>query len=59
MLIVSTHPGAKVVSKAYPDEKVGVFALRNGKNIVVEYSELDPTEACATDLGEALSLQYQ
>ena len=44
--------GAKVVPKAYPEEKVGVFALREGQNVVVEYSELDPEEASATDSGE-------
>lgn len=43
--------GAKVVSKAYPDEKVGVFAVRDGSTEVVEYSELDPEEASATDPG--------
>ena len=32
---------AKVVAKAYPEEAVGVFALRNGRCEVVEYSELD------------------
>lgn len=40
-----------MVSKAYPEEKVGVFALREGQNVVVEYSELDPEEACATHPG--------
>lgn len=40
---------AKVVSKAYPEEKVGVFAVRDGHTEVVEYSELDPEEASATD----------
>ena len=37
--------------KAYPEEKVGVFAMREAQNVVVEYSELDPEEACATDSG--------
>ena len=41
--------GAKVVSKAYPEEKVGVFAKQNGAYTVVEYSELHPDEASATD----------
>lgn len=37
--------GARVVAKSHPDEKVGVFAQRNGKLGVIEYSELDPVEA--------------
>ena len=41
--------GARVVAKSYPEEKVGVFAQRGGKLQVVEYSELDPIEACAED----------
>ncbi|EFN54432.1 hypothetical protein CHLNCDRAFT_31829 [Chlorella variabilis] len=41
--------GARVVAKAYPEEKVGVFARRNGALEVVEYSELDPAEASASD----------
>ncbi|CBI27203.3 hypothetical protein VitviT2T_000117 [Vitis vinifera] len=40
---------AKVVRKAYPQEKVGVFVRRGkgGPLSVVEYSELDPTLASA------------
>ena len=41
--------GARVVAKAYPEERVGVFARRNGHLGVVEYSELDPVEASALD----------
>ena len=41
--------GARVVAKSCPEEKVGVFAERNGKLEVVEYSELDPSEAEAVD----------
>lgn len=36
-----------MVAKAYPEERVGVFARRNGRIEVVEYSELDPKEASA------------
>ncbi len=32
---------AKVVKKAYPEEKVGLFALRNGLPGVIEYSDID------------------
>lgn len=38
-----------MVAKAYPEEKVGVFARRGGGMEVVEYSELDPTEASAAN----------
>lgn len=41
--------GARVLAKAYPEEKVGVFATRNGNLEVVEYSELPPAEAAAMD----------
>ena len=40
---------ARVVAKAHPEEKVGVFARRGGRLEVVEYSELDPSEASAAD----------
>ncbi len=33
---------AKVVAKAYPEEKLGVIVVRDGKYSVVEYSDLDP-----------------
>ncbi|KAG2434619.1 hypothetical protein HXX76_007514 [Chlamydomonas incerta] len=47
--------GARVVAKAYPEEKVGVFARRAPDAggppalCVLEYSELDPARAAATD----------
>lgn len=41
--------GAKVVPKDYPEEKVGVFATKNGKLCVVEYSELPPHLATKED----------
>ncbi|BDA40449.1 UDP-N-acetylglucosamine diphosphorylase 1 [Coccomyxa sp. Obi] len=40
--------GARVVAKAYPEERVGVFARKDGCIEVVEYSELDPQQAAAT-----------
>lgn len=39
---------SKVVRKAYPEEKMGVFCLREGKLVVVEYSELPPEHMHAT-----------
>ena len=42
-----------MVAKAYPDEKGGVFARRGGQTEVVEYSELDPSEAAATFDGKS------
>ena len=44
--------GARVVAKAYPEEKVGVFAQRGGHTEVVEYSEMEPQEAASIDPGE-------
>ena len=49
------NAGARVVTKAYPEEKVGVFAQRGEGVEVVEYSELDPQEAASTDPGTASS----
>lgn len=34
--------GAKVISKAAPDERVGVMCYRNGRPSIVEYYELTP-----------------
>ncbi len=42
-----------MLSKAYPEERVGVFARKDGKVEVVEYSELDPSEAAATFDGKS------
>ena len=47
--------GAKVISKAYPEEPVGVFTRRGGKVHVVEYSELPADLATAEDPGHAAS----
>ena len=46
-----------MVAKAYPDEKVGVFASRGGHIEVVEYSEMDPQEAASTDPGKLASMR--
>ena len=42
-----------MLSKAYPEERVGVLARKNGRVEVVEYSELDPSEAAATFDGKS------
>ncbi|GLC67245.1 hypothetical protein PLESTF_000532900 [Pleodorina starrii] len=57
--IAKADVGARVVAKAYPEEKVGVFARRRGAAAattaaagslaVLEYSELDPALASATN----------
>ncbi len=39
---------SKVVRKAYPEEKVGVFCLQEGRLAVVEYSDLPPEQMHAT-----------
>ena len=41
-----------MVAKAYPEEKVGVFAQRGGHTEVVEYSEMEPQEAASIDPGK-------
>lgn len=42
------------MAKAYPEEKVGVFARRGAHVEVVEYSEMDPKEAASTDPSKPL-----
>ena len=34
---------AKVIAKAYPEEKLGVAVVRNGTSSIIEYSDLDPS----------------
>ena len=47
-----------MVAKAHPEERVGVFARRNGRIEVVEYSELDPKEASALN-GTGMHLDWR
>ncbi|MDP7030020.1 MAG: UTP--glucose-1-phosphate uridylyltransferase [Phycisphaerales bacterium] len=47
---------SKMVSKAGPDEKVGVFAIRGGAPGVVEYSDMTESQTTATDSGGHLRL---
>jgi UDP-N-acetylglucosamine/UDP-N-acetylgalactosamine diphosphorylase len=44
---------SKAVAKASPEERVGVFCLRDGKPSVIEYSEMTP-EMCAARDGSGL-----
>ena len=50
--------GAKVISKAYPTEPVGVFTRRNGKVHVVEYSEMPESLATARLEGPDGALKF-
>ena len=40
---------SKAVAKASPEERVGVFCLRDGKPSVIEYSEMTPEMCAARD----------
>lgn len=42
-LLGNSELSSKMVPKAYPLEKVGHFCVQNGRNVVVEYSDM-PTE---------------
>ena len=48
--------GSKVISKAAPDERVGVMCYRNGRPSIVEYYELTPE--MATEKDESGRLAY-
>lgn len=48
---------SKMIPKAYPEEKVGVFAQQGEKNLVVEYSDL-PAEL-AKERSETGELRFQ
>jgi phosphomannomutase len=46
---------SKVVKKRYPEEKMGVFAFKNGLPGVIEYSEISPEMAKKLDGGNILA----
>lgn len=48
-LVHGSELSSKMVPKAYPEEKVGVFCQRDGKALVVEYSDLPERLAAETD----------
>ena len=48
---------SKMVPKAYPEEKVGVFCQQDGKALVVEYSDLP--ESLSTERDEAGELRFR
>jgi UDP-N-acetylglucosamine/UDP-N-acetylgalactosamine diphosphorylase len=39
----SSEMSSKMVPKAYPEEKVGLFCTQNGRTVVIEYSDLPMT----------------
>lgn len=45
----SSEMSSKMVTKAYAEEKVGVFCVQNGKTVVVEYSDLPMATQKETD----------
>lgn len=56
VLATGSQSGAKVVSKAAPDEKVGVLCLEDGKPSIVEYYEM--TEDMTTLKNDDGTLAY-
>lgn len=56
-LMNESELSSKMVPKAYPGEKVGVFCQRAGKSLVVEYSDLPQRLAEETD--EAGNLRFR
>lgn len=50
--------GAKVVCKSYPEERVGVLCLENGKPAVIEYYELTEEMANKRDASGGLLYRY-
>ena len=45
----ASEMSSKMVTKAYPEEKLGHFCQQNGKQVVVEYSDLPMTMQRETD----------
>ena len=39
-LMRGSEMSSKMIPKAYPEEKLGVFCTRQGKTVVIEYSDL-------------------
>lgn len=50
--------GSKVVSKAAPDERVGVICLEDGKPSIVEYYEMDEEMRTLTDENGNLAYRF-
>lgn len=53
-LLAGSEMSSKMVPKAYPEEKVGVFCRRDGRVVVVEYSDLPLELQRATGPGGGL-----
>ncbi|MFW5799227.1 MAG: UTP--glucose-1-phosphate uridylyltransferase, partial [Spirochaetota bacterium] len=51
----------KVIEKAYPEEKLGVYVINNGKPFIIEYSDLSDEKRYAKDESEkyAGKLKYR
>ncbi len=52
------NAGAKVVSKAYPGEKVGALCLKDGLPTIVEYYEMSEEQAAETDDNGKLKYRF-
>ena len=53
-LLAQSDMSSKMVPKANPEEKVGLFCRQNGKVVVVEYSDMPMAMQRETDAGGAL-----
>ena len=45
MIYEGAEAALKVIKKASPEERVGTVCKRDGRNVIVEYSEIQPAEA--------------
>lgn len=52
------NAGAKVVSKAYPGEKVGALCLKDGLPTIVEYYEMSESQAAERDENGKLKYRF-
>ncbi|MDE6708011.1 MAG: UDPGP type 1 family protein [Oscillospiraceae bacterium] len=57
-ILSGCESGSKVVSKADPEERVGVLCLENGKPSIVEYYEMTPEMIASREPDGRLSYNY-